>query len=78
LSAVRTGIIYILSAFAGGLMAALFVEDSPQVCSSAALFGLIGASFAGLIRDWKLYTKKVLLPLDPHTLFLLNQSNYTD
>ncbi|KAJ8423681.1 hypothetical protein Cgig2_023526 [Carnegiea gigantea] len=56
----RTGIIYILSAFGGGLMAALFVEDSPQVCSSAALFGLIGASFSGLIRDWKLYTKKFL------------------
>ncbi|XP_074282522.1 inactive RHOMBOID-like protein 8 [Silene latifolia] len=55
----RTAIIYLLSAFVGSLMASLFVQNSPNVCSSGALFGLIGASFSGLLRDWELYTNKI-------------------
>ncbi|XP_021748357.1 RHOMBOID-like protein 8 [Chenopodium quinoa] len=54
----RTGIIFILSVITGSLMATLFVQNRPDVSSSAALFGLIGASFSGLIRDWKSFSNK--------------------
>ncbi|XP_038718543.1 RHOMBOID-like protein 8 [Tripterygium wilfordii] len=54
----RTGIIYVLSAFFGSLIAALFVRNSPVVCSSGALFGLVGATLSALIRNWKFYTAK--------------------
>ncbi|GAB4861407.1 hypothetical protein Ancab_036591 [Ancistrocladus abbreviatus] len=56
----RVGIIYILSAFTGTLMAALFIRNSPATCSSGALFGLTGATFSGLIRNWKLYSDKIV------------------
>lgn len=58
--AVRIGAIYILSALTGGLVAALFLQDRPSVASSAALFGLLGATLSGLILNWKVYSKKVL------------------
>ncbi|XP_060192324.1 RHOMBOID-like protein 8 isoform X2 [Lycium barbarum] len=54
----RIGVIYILSAIAGSLVASLFVQDRPSVCSSGALFGLLGTLLSGLIRNWKSYTKK--------------------
>ncbi|GMH31340.1 hypothetical protein Nepgr_033183 [Nepenthes gracilis] len=57
----RIGIIYILSALTGTLMAALFIQNSPAVSSSAALFGLIGSLLSGLIRNWELYTDKILV-----------------
>lgn len=63
--AVRIGIVYVLSAFTGSSVTALFLQDRPSVASSAALFGLLGATLSGLIWNWKVYTKKVtsLLPL---------------
>lgn len=64
---VRIGIIYIFSAFVGSLAAALFVQNSPAVCASGSLFGLLGAMLSGLIRNWNFYTDKVLPPpLLPH------------
>ncbi|XP_015887633.3 RHOMBOID-like protein 8 [Ziziphus jujuba] len=54
----RVGIIYVLSAFAGTLVAALFVEKTPEVGSSGALYGLLGAMLSGLIRYWRMYTNK--------------------
>ncbi|GAB2271962.1 hypothetical protein Dimus_006790 [Dionaea muscipula] len=56
----RVGIIYVLSGFTGSLVAALFVGSSPAVCSSGALFGLIGSMLSGLIRSWKSYNDKML------------------
>ncbi|KAK2659578.1 hypothetical protein Ddye_006111 [Dipteronia dyeriana] len=54
----RTGTIYILSAFVGSLVAALFIRNIPAVGSSGALFGLLGAMLSGLIRNWNLYNDK--------------------
>ncbi|XP_075478509.1 inactive RHOMBOID-like protein 8 [Primulina tabacum] len=54
----RTGLIYILSALMGSLVAALFIQDRASVTSSGALFGLLGALLSGLIRNWKIYSKK--------------------
>ncbi|XP_017980927.1 PREDICTED: RHOMBOID-like protein 8 isoform X1 [Theobroma cacao] len=62
----RIGIIYLLSAFFGSLVCSLFVRNSPVVTSSDALFGLLGAMLSGIIRNWKVYTNKVL-----HTLLLV-------
>lgn len=58
--AVRIGLIYIVSALTGSSVAALFVQDRPSVASSGALFGLLGATLSGLIRNWKVYTQKVI------------------
>ncbi|CAK9155505.1 unnamed protein product [Ilex paraguariensis] len=66
---VRIGIIYILSAFTGSMVAALFLQDRSSVTSSGALFGLLGAMLSGLIRNWKYYTKK--FPTLVAFLFLL-------
>lgn len=55
----RIGMIYVLSAFTGSLFAALFVQNSPAVCSSGGLFGLIGAMLSGLLRNWELYSNKL-------------------
>ncbi|OVA06154.1 Peptidase S54 [Macleaya cordata] len=52
------GIIYIFSAFVGSLVSALFVENSPAVGSSGALFGLLGSMLSGIIRNWKIYSDK--------------------
>jgi membrane associated rhomboid family serine protease len=52
--------VYILSAFVGTLVAALFVQNSPIVGSSGALYGLLGAMLSVLIRNRKIYTDKVL------------------
>uniref|UniRef100_A0A3N7EQT6 RHOMBOID-like protein n=1 Tax=Populus trichocarpa TaxID=3694 RepID=A0A3N7EQT6_POPTR len=65
---IRTGIIYMLSAFSGTLVTAIFVRDSPAVCSSGALFGLLGATVSALTRNWKFYTNKVAALL---TLFFV-------
>ncbi|KAL5559219.1 hypothetical protein UlMin_035430 [Ulmus minor] len=53
------GIIYVLSAFSGTLVAALFVQNRPEVGSSGPLFGLVGAMFSELIRNRKMYTDKL-------------------
>ncbi|KAJ0969505.1 hypothetical protein J5N97_022382 [Dioscorea zingiberensis] len=56
----RTGIIYLLSAFLGSVVSAIFVQHTPAVGSSCALFGLLGATLAGLIRNWKIYDNKLI------------------
>lgn len=61
LCAVRIGVIYILSALTGSSVATLFLQDRPLVASSGALFGLLGAMVSGLIWNWKIYTRKVLV-----------------
>lgn len=61
ISAVRIGVIYILSAITGSLFASLFIQDRPSVCSSGALVGLLGTLLSCLIRNWKSYTNKVLI-----------------
>ncbi|CAB4297529.1 unnamed protein product [Prunus armeniaca] len=55
---IMAGLIYILSAFVGTLVAALFVEKRPSVGSSGALFGLLGATLSALIQNWEMYTNK--------------------
>ncbi|XVE95378.1 hypothetical protein REPUB_Repub02eG0092100 [Reevesia pubescens] len=54
----RIGVIYLLSAIFGSLVCSLFVQNSPVVTSSGALFGLVGAMLSGLIRNWNVYTSK--------------------
>ncbi|KAL2242816.1 UNVERIFIED_CONTAM: RHOMBOID-like protein 8 [Sesamum indicum] len=54
----RVGVIYILSALCGSLVATLFLQDRPSVACSGALFGLLGATLSGLIWNWKIYSKK--------------------
>ncbi|KAL2893689.1 RHOMBOID-like protein 8 [Bienertia sinuspersici] len=68
----RTGIIYLLSAIVGSLTVTLFVRNSPEVSSSAALFGLIGASVSGLIRDWKSFDEKFLAVMTLVIIFTIN------
>ena len=53
--------VYILSAFFGSLVAALFLQNSPAVGSSGALFGLLGSMLSSLIYNWKIYTDKVFV-----------------
>ncbi|XAR62640.1 hypothetical protein NMG60_11017478 [Bertholletia excelsa] len=67
-----TGIIYILSAFSGSLVAALFLGDRPSVASSGALFGLLGATLSGLLRNWKFYTNKLAALLTILSLSTIN------
>lgn len=57
--AVGVAIIYLLSALMGSLTSSVFVKRNPAVGSSGALFGLLGAMLAGLIRNWKIYIAKV-------------------
>ncbi|KAL6563233.1 hypothetical protein OROHE_005820 [Orobanche hederae] len=54
----RIGVIYIVSALTGGLLAALFLQDRPSVSASGALFGLLGATFSGFFQSWKVYSEK--------------------
>ena len=63
LLAVRISIIYTLSAFVGALVASLFVQNTPAVGSSGALYGLLGTLLSELIWNWEFQTKKVLLLL---------------
>ncbi|KAK1371874.1 RHOMBOID-like protein [Heracleum sosnowskyi] len=54
----RIGVIYLLSAITGSMVAALFLQDKPTVTSSGALFGLLGTMLSALIQNWKIYSKK--------------------
>ncbi|XP_008783511.1 RHOMBOID-like protein 8 [Phoenix dactylifera] len=56
---VRTGVIYLLSAFLGSVVSSIFVQHVPVAGSSAALFGFLGATLSGLIRNWQTYANKV-------------------
>ncbi|KAK4485829.1 hypothetical protein RD792_008476 [Penstemon davidsonii] len=68
----RIGLIYILSALSGSFVAALFLQDTPSVASSGALFGLLGAALSGLIRNWKVYSKKVATLVVLFIILVLN------
>lgn len=57
---VRIGVIYLLSAITGSMVAALFLQDTPTVTSSGALFGLLGTMLSALFQNWKIYSRKVL------------------
>ncbi|MED6191739.1 hypothetical protein PIB30_003081 [Stylosanthes scabra] len=59
LGQLRIGIIYAMSAFGGALMASLFLQNTPAVASSGALYGLLGTLLSELIWNWKLQTKRV-------------------
>ncbi|KAK7282773.1 hypothetical protein RIF29_11812 [Crotalaria pallida] len=59
LGSLRIGIIYTLSAFVGALVASLFVQSTPAVGSSGALYGLLGTLLAELIWNWEIHAKKV-------------------
>ncbi|TMW87600.1 hypothetical protein EJD97_019734 [Solanum chilense] len=68
----RIGVIYILSAITGSLVASLFVQDRPSVCSSGALVGLLGTVLSGLIRNWKSYTNKFAGLVATMTILMTN------
>ncbi|XP_010065145.2 RHOMBOID-like protein 8 [Eucalyptus grandis] len=68
----RSGMIYTLSALVGSLVSATFVQDSPQVGSSAALFGLLGAMLAVLIRYWRHFNDKCAALLFIFSIFTIN------
>ncbi|WJX32620.1 hypothetical protein P8452_20922 [Trifolium repens] len=55
----RIGIIYILSAFVGSLVASLFLQNIPAVGSSGALYGLLGTLLAELVWHWKFHNNKI-------------------
>nr|XP_010910938.2 RHOMBOID-like protein 8 isoform X2 [Elaeis guineensis] len=55
----RTGMIYLLSAFLGSVVSSIFVQHVPVAGSSAALFGFLGATLSGLIRNWHIYANKL-------------------
>lgn len=69
--AVRAALIYLLSALLGSLASTMFVQRNPAVGSSSALFGLVGATLAGLVRDWKTYVAKVSQLLKSEPFFYL-------
>ncbi|QHO23034.1 hypothetical protein HN51_046831 [Arachis hypogaea] len=48
-----------MSAFGGALMASLFLQHTPAVASSGALYGLLGTLLSELIWNWELQTKRV-------------------
>eukprot|EP01018_Ginkgo_biloba_P019917 Gb_20562 [translate_table: standard] len=56
---VRVGIIYLLSAFGGSVVSALFIQNSVSVGASGALFGLLGAMLSELITNWTIYANKL-------------------
>ncbi|KAL3639260.1 hypothetical protein CASFOL_017167 [Castilleja foliolosa] len=70
--ALRIGAIYMLSAFTGGLLAALFLQYRPSVSASGSLFGLLGATFSALIQNWKVYSKKFATVVVILNIFMLN------
>lgn len=59
--AVRIGIIYALSSFVGALVASLFLQNTPTVGASGALYGLLGTLLSELVWNWKFHTNKACL-----------------
>ncbi|RYR74119.1 hypothetical protein Ahy_A02g008742 [Arachis hypogaea] len=55
----QIGVIYAMSAFLGALMASLFLQHTPAVASSGALYGLLGTLLSELIWNWELQIKRV-------------------
>ncbi|XP_047179240.1 RHOMBOID-like protein 8 [Vigna umbellata] len=56
---IRIGIIYALSAFVGGLVASLFLRNTPAVGASGPLYGLLGTLLSELVWNWKFHTNKI-------------------
>ncbi|XLR57487.1 hypothetical protein S83_008159, partial [Arachis hypogaea] len=59
LSPIRIDVSYAMSAFGGALMASLFLQHTPAVTSSGALYGLLGTLLSELIWNWELQSKRV-------------------
>ncbi|KAI4307337.1 hypothetical protein L6164_030537 [Bauhinia variegata] len=70
--ALRIGIIYILSAFMGSLVASLYIQNVPAVGSSGALFGLLGTLLSALLWNWKFYTNKFAAIVSLIFVFVFN------
>ncbi|XP_068481562.1 inactive RHOMBOID-like protein 8 [Phaseolus vulgaris] len=56
---IRIGIIYALSSFVGALVASLFLQNTPTVGASGALYGLLGTLLSELVWNWKFHTNKI-------------------
>ena len=59
LSAVRIGLLYVISGFGGSLLSALFIQSGISVGASGAVFGLLGGMLSELITNWTIYANKV-------------------
>ncbi|CAL0305540.1 unnamed protein product [Lupinus luteus] len=68
----RIGIIYTLSAFMGALVAALFVQSTPAVGSSGALYGLLGTLLSELIWNREFRINKVSEKVSLVLIFVCN------
>eukprot|EP00252_Welwitschia_mirabilis_P024892 TRINITY_DN7586_c0_g1_i1.p1 TRINITY_DN7586_c0_g1~~TRINITY_DN7586_c0_g1_i1.p1 ORF type:complete len:382 (-),score=43.76 TRINITY_DN7586_c0_g1_i1:124-1269(-) len=55
----RIGVVYLVSAFGGSIMSALFNQNGVSVGASGALFGLLGAMLSELITNWTIYSNKI-------------------
>ena len=62
-SAVRIGLLYVMSGFGGSLLSALFIQSSISVGASGALFGLLGGMLSELITNWTIYEDKVIFEI---------------
>ena len=70
--AVRVGlIVYLVSAFGGSVLSALFNQNGVSVGASGALFGLLGVMLSELITNWTIYASKVSTRF--HYLFLFTR-----
>ncbi|KAK7311590.1 hypothetical protein RJT34_09835 [Clitoria ternatea] len=72
LGPLRIGIIYTLSAFVGALVASLFLQDTPVVGSSGALYGLLGTLLSDLIWNWKFHSNKFSAIASLVSIFVCN------
>jgi membrane associated rhomboid family serine protease len=54
----RIGTVYLVSAFGGSVLSALFNQNGVSVGASGALFGLLGAMLSELITNWTIYASK--------------------
>ncbi|KAK7410561.1 hypothetical protein VNO78_01431 [Psophocarpus tetragonolobus] len=68
----RIGIIYALSAFVGALVASLFLQNTPTVGASAALYGLLGTLLSELVWNWKCHSNKISAIASLVIVFLCN------
>lgn len=59
-SAVRIGIIYVLSGFGSSVLSCLFFHDDISMGASGSIYGLLGAMLSELLINWTLYTHRVV------------------
>lgn len=62
--------IYIISGFGGSVLSALLIQDQVFAGASSAIMGLIGASFADMITNWGVTSRRAYKFVDL-TLFAL-------